>query len=475
MRNKYQTLAGNIVKLGLGTFGSKILVFLMVRFYTEYLSPADYGTADLITQTANLLIPLLSLGITDAVFRFVMDETEDAAGVFTAGLFVVLAGGTLAVVLALLTSAALDGAWLIAVFIFASNLHTLAAQFIRAKGDMTCFAVQGLLNTALVIGLNLLFLAVFRLGVTGYILSTVAADVLTTSYLVLRAKLWKSLRKPENSTLSRMLKYCVPLIPTATFWWITSVSDRYMITAWLGNFANGIYAVAAKLPTILTVLSSVFMEAWLFSAVTERQEGEAAHLQFYASVWRTFVAGMVLSASGVIAFSRLLVRLLAEEEYFDAWQFVPVLCLAMVFAAFSTFFSSVYVVSKKSSLSFWTALLGAGSNVILNLILIPRIGVMGAALATLASYILVFFVRTVSIRRLLPFPLAAPIVALDAGLLSAQALLASPLISRWFPRWASCWIPAQAPLVFLLLILNAKPLLLAAKKLFGARRKGESV
>ena len=168
-------------------------------------------------------------------------------------------------------------------------------------------------------------------------------------------------------------------------------------------------------------------------------------------------------------------RLLAEEEYFDAWQFVPVLCLAMVFAAFSTFLSSVYVVLKKSSLSFWTVLLGAGSNVILTLILIPRIGVMGAALATLASYILVFFVRAVSIRRLLPFPLAVPIVTLDSGLLSAQALLASPLISRWFPRWASCCFPAQAPLVFLLLILNARPLLLTAKKLFGARRKGESV
>ena len=168
-------------------------------------------------------------------------------------------------------------------------------------------------------------------------------------------------------------------------------------------------------------------------------------------------------------------RLPAEEEYFNAWQFVPVLCLAMVFAAFSTFLSSVYVVLKKSNLSFWTVLLGAGSNVILTLILIPRIGVMGAALATLASYILVFFVRAVSIRRLLPFPLAVPIVTLDAGLLSAQALLASPLISRWFPRWASRWFPAQAPLVFLLLILNAKPLLLTAKKLFGARRKGESV
>ena len=143
---------------------------------------------------------------------------------------------------------------------------------------MTCFAVQGLLNTALVIGLNILFLAVFRLGVTGYVLSTVAADVLTTAYLVLRARLWRWLKRPAKGTLGRMLRYCVPLIPTATFWWITSVSDRYMITAWLGSAANGVYAAAAKLPTILTVRSSVFMEAWRFSAVTEQQEGTEAHL-----------------------------------------------------------------------------------------------------------------------------------------------------------------------------------------------------
>ena len=82
MHSKYQRLAGNTVKLGLGTFGSKLLVFLMVRFYTEYLSPADYGTADLITQTANLLIPLLSLGITDAVFRFAMEEKRRTQPVF---------------------------------------------------------------------------------------------------------------------------------------------------------------------------------------------------------------------------------------------------------------------------------------------------------------------------------------------------------------------------------------------------------
>ena len=192
----------------------------------------------------------------------------------------------------------------------------------------------------------------------------------------------------------------------------------------------------------------------------------AAHLQFYGSVWRTFIAGMVLSASGVIAFSRLAVRRLAEEEFFAAWQFVPVLCLAMVFASFSTFLSSVYVVSKRSGLSFWTALLGAGSNVALNLLLIPRIGVLGAALATLLSYILVFLVRAVSIRKLLPFSLAVPTVLLDAVLLTVQAVFLTLQIRGW--------IFAQAVCMVFLLVLNGKPLLLAVKKLFGARRKGEN-
>ena len=468
MQNKYQRLAGNTLTLGLGTFGSKLLVFLMVRFYTEFLTPADYGAADLITQTANLLIPLVSLGITDAVFRFAMEQTEDARSVFSAGFYVIAAGGAAVALLAGVGRTVSDSAWLIAVFILASNFHTLCAQFIRARGEMTLFAVQGLINTALVIGLNILLLAVFRLGVTGYVLSTVLADVLTTVYLIFRARLWRYLVKaPAKGTLSRMLRYCVPLIPTATFWWITSVSDRYMITAWLGSAANGVYAVSAKLPTILTVLSSVFMEAWLFSAVTERQEGSEAHLQFYASVWRTFVAGMVLSASGVIAFSRLAVRILAKEEYFSAWQFVPVLCLAMVFASFSTFLSSVYVVSKKSSLSFWTALLGAGSNVLLNLLLIGRIGVMGAAAATLLSYVLVFLVRAVSIRRILPFSLSAPVVLLDVLVLGVQAVFQVLQLRGWAAVQAAC--------LALLLALNAKPLLRAAGKIFGARRKGASV
>lgn len=81
--NRYQTLAANTVLISVGTFGSKLLVFLMVRFYTDYLTPAEYGTADLITQTANLLIPLVSLDIAEAVFRFAADRHEQRDEAFS--------------------------------------------------------------------------------------------------------------------------------------------------------------------------------------------------------------------------------------------------------------------------------------------------------------------------------------------------------------------------------------------------------
>lgn len=93
--NCYQTLAANTALMSIGTFGSKLLVFLMVRFYTGYLTPAEYGTADLITQTANLLIPLVSLDITDGVFRFAADRNSGRADVFSVGFRIITLGSLL--------------------------------------------------------------------------------------------------------------------------------------------------------------------------------------------------------------------------------------------------------------------------------------------------------------------------------------------------------------------------------------------
>ena len=121
--------------------------------------------------------------------------------------------------------------------------------------------------------------------------------------LILRAKLWRYVRLSPNPDLRRqMLRYCIPLIPTAIFWWIMGVSDRYMVKWFLGGAANGIYAVAYKIPTILTILATVFMDAWQLSAITESSGDRESHLQFYGKTWETFASAIFLGAGGIIAF-----------------------------------------------------------------------------------------------------------------------------------------------------------------------------
>lgn len=448
--------------MSIGTFGSKLLVFLMVRFYTGYLTPAEYGTADLITQTANLLIPLVSLDITDAVFRFAADRRSGRAGAFSVGLRVITLGSAgMLLVIALLQGFPEVRAYgfLLASFVIASCYHALCAHFVRARGDTALFAAQGLFNTALFIGLNVLFLAVFQWGIRGYVLSTTVANLATTLGLVWKARLWRYVQFAPKSRLRRqMLRYCIPLIPTAIFWWVMGVSDRYMVKWFLGSDANGIYAVAYKIPTILTILASVFMDAWQLSAIAESSGDRRAHLRFYGRIWDLFAADVFLGAGGIVALSPLLIRILADEPYYPAWRYIPMLTLSMAAAALSNFMGSVYVVTKKSAASFWTSLVGAISNVLLNLWLIPWLGIRGAAAATFFSCLAVFLIRLVNARLLLPFHLSGKKLALGVGTLTVQ--------TEWLLLGLPGGLLVQGGCLVLLLLLGAPAVLSTAQMIF---------
>lgn len=423
--NKYKTLLSNTLLISMGTFGSKILVFLMVRFYTGYLTPADYSTADLITQTANLLFPLISLGIADGVFRFVMDKGSDKRSVFTIGFWCITLGSLLFIVITPLLGLVkeFDGyLWLIVVYTMSSCYHSLCVYYLRGIGKTALFAIQGIVNTILVILLNILFLAVFKIGITGYVLSVALADALCTLFLIFKERLWRVFTlTPKKSLILPMLRYSIPLIPTTVFWWITSVSDRYMVNGMIGSDENGLYAVSYKLPTILTLVSTMFMQAWQYSAVTEDDGNKKEHAKFFGRVWRSFQAVMFLAGSGIILFTRPAIRLLTAPEFYDAWKYVPMLCAAMIFTAFASFMGTVYTLNKKSVLSFLTAFLGAASNILLNFLLIPTpLGVQGAAIATTASYVLAFIVRSRSVKRYVPFRLYSGHILINAVLIGIQ-------------------------------------------------------
>jgi len=442
------------VILGLGTFGSKVLVFFLLPLYTSYLTPEMFSTADLISQMSNLLIPLACLGITDGIFRFTMDRETDRRAVFSTGVLILLFGFTLFLVYSPMLSLWADFrsyVWLIVVYVLSADLHSVCAQYLRAQGRTTLFAVQGMINTALTILLNILFLIPLKMGVTGYVLSVVVSDATVTLFLILWARLYRDFRPKlfSRSIARAMLTYSIPMIPTTVFWWITSVSDRYLVSYICGDAVNGLYSAAYKIPTLLTLLCTVFIEAWQLSAVTD-SEKQSERIPFFSQVFRGFQGLMFLACSVLIAFSQIGTDILFADSYADAWRFIPVLVIATVYASLVTYFGSVYFVAKKSILSFATAMLGAVINIVLNLLLIPHWGAQGAAIATLGSYVVVYVVRGMNTRRHLPFRQYPLHVLINTLLVSAQAAV---MLLR-MPGWL--WI--QIGMIAIVLLFNGRPL-----------------
>ncbi len=464
MDKKYKRLLSNTAILGLGTFGSKILVILLLPLYTSCLSTAEYGVADIITQTANLLMPLLSLGITDAVFRFTLDKAVDRRSVLTTGVTAILGGAAVSLILFPFLNAIdyFNGyMWLILLYTVMACFHSLFSQYIRARGMTAFFAVQGIIATALTILFNILFLVVFKVGLIGYVLSVVLADTLVSVMIFVLARLDYAIRPRffNKELTKRMLAFSIPMIPTTVFWWVTNVSDRYMIKGFIGDDINGLYAAAFKIPTMLILLSGIFIEAWQFSAVTERDAASRqSHAAFFGTVFDSFQGMLFMAASGLIAFAKICSIILFAESYYESWTYMPLLIMATVYSSLVTFMGSVYLVDRKSVLSFFTAMVGAVVNIIFNLLLIPtEMGANGAALATFLSYFIVFILRAYNTRQFIAFDLHVPKLTANTVILGIQTLF---MVFEW-----EGWIFIQVLGVFVIFVINARPIVQGCLKL----------
>ncbi len=462
--DKYKKLVSNTAILSIGTLASKVLVYLLLPLYTGCLSPSEYSTADLISQTANLLLPLLAVGMVDAIFRFAIDaEKGESEKVFCVSTVMVALGSVVALALIPLfnlTGFFGDYSYLIPLYVIASNFHLSAAHFIRGQGKTKLFSIQGIICTALTIVLNLLFLLVFDMGIVGYVLSVVLSDAIMTVFLYAKEGLWKYLT-PSNFNriiLGKMIKYSVPMIPTTVFWWITNVADRYMIAYFDGDAINGLYAVAFKVPTLLILVSGIFSEAWQYSAVTDGNDEDRSN--FFSSVFNSFQSIVFLGASCLVLLAKFFTAVLLDSSYSDAWQYMPVLVFATVFSSLVTFMSSVYVKHKRSVNSFVTALVGATSNIALNLLLIPKYSAQGAAIATLACYIIVYIIRAIDTQRYEKFSTKPIIILLNTVIMAFQCVTMLMEIKHWYLFGIFS--------VLAIATINSKPLFFSLKTVFGS-------
>ena len=462
--DKYKRLVSNTALFAVSTFSSKLLSYVLTSYHTRMVITDDYGTMDLIISLGNFLIPLVSLGISNAIIRFGLQKGVNKRELYTNGLlsvftgFFILAAAWPLISMIPYVKSTVGNAWIwLLLFVLMSCLRTLNCQFVRAREMVRLYAVDGILCTLTNLLFNILFLSGFHLGATGIILAMICSDSCSAIFLFFVSRIWKYLKPPRvNFRLwKQMLTYSVPLISASMFWWVTSTSDKIFISAMIGTDANGLFAASYKLPTILTIVATLFTEAWQISAFTDgTKKGRAA---FFSRVFGVYQSLMFMAGAGIIWLCKPVMSVFVGKSYVAGWVFIPLLTMATLFNSFDNFLNSIYMLEKRSDLSLVTMGAGAAMNLVLNAACIPLWGVQGAALATFLSYFFVFLLRIINTHGIVPMRVPVLHMMVNMAILILETLLMLLDIPGW---------PVMtALLVALILALNFKSLWDTVRKL----------
>lgn len=394
---KYRYLIKNIGLLTISKFGSKILNFILIPLYTNLLSTAEYGTYDIYSTTISLMIPILTLQIVDGVVRFSLDESNDKAAVFSIGLKRVLISCGIVAIIAVFNAKLriieiLAEYPLCLILMYSSEiLYSLFSQFSRGIERINELAIAGIINSATMLCLNILFLAKFKMGLEGYFYANIIAYIVPTIFILIRIKAWTYLcLNPKKSLAREMNAYSKPMVFNNLAWWVNNASDRYIVTWLCGAAENGIYSISYKIPSLLNVFQEIFSQAWTLSAVKEYDDKNS---DFYTTVYEMYNFAMVITCSCLIIVDKLIAKILFSQEFYTAWMYAPFLMLSVLFGSLSGLMGGIFSAAKKSNVFARTTILGASVNTALNIGLVYFTGPMGAAIATLISYILVWAAR----------------------------------------------------------------------------------
>lgn len=408
---KYRRLGKNTLLMFLGNIGSKSLTFLMLPFYTSFLSVADYGTVDLIQVYVQLLVGVCTCALTEAIFIFPKgQELAKQQTYFTSGLLFSI--GTLSLtgilfltlvfVLRFVSYEGIFTKYNLCIFLMlcATFFQTYTQQFARSIDKVNVYVVSGVVLTLTTVLTSLITLPLW--GLKGYIYSIIISYFIASVYTIVAAKEYTYFyfRRLSKLNLKEMLKYSIPMMPNSIMWWVTSTMNRPILEHYSGLEAVGIFAVANKFPMLISMLYTVFTYSWQISVLEEF--GKQDYPQFYNKVFRIQFLIFVSFVLGITFLGRPLIHLMTTADYYEAWQYVSVLSLAVVFSNLAGFAGTNFIATKESKYYFTTSFWGGLLCLILNFLLIPCWGIWGATISILVSYILIFILRIKVTRKYSP-------------------------------------------------------------------------
>ncbi|WP_018757165.1 lipopolysaccharide biosynthesis protein [Paenibacillus terrigena] len=399
--NKFKLLVSNTLIFAIGTVLTKLILFLLMPLYTSVLTTEQFGYAEILNNSVELLLPIATLCIADAVFRFAIDDDSNKTNLLSTGINLLIKGFILILILIFILDCfyEFDYSFYLVLLYVSTAIKQLFAQFCRGIGHVKIFTISGVLGALSLLVSNLILLVIFKLEVPGYLSAIIISNIISAVYLFIVSDLHKyiSMKSVDKGLLKSMLLFSIPNVANMVSWWVNNTSSRYIILGYYGAGAAGMFTAASKLPAMINLLSSIFQQAWQYSSSKEIKNEDSG--DFFTDVYKYFSSFIFISSALLLIVTPVISKFLLQGEFYSAWVFVPLLLVSAVLGSFSIFFGTFYMAVKKNTMAMISTVIGAITNLITCLLLVPIIGVYGALVASVVSYLFVVIFRIVNTRQ----------------------------------------------------------------------------
>lgn len=403
--DREKTFIRSMLVYTMGTVIPRLSHFVLLPLYTAYLTTSEYGSFDLVSAYISIFVPLATLELQQATFRFLLDVSEEddlkKKTIISSSIIAFISPTIIFAFVAYLPILKINrnlAIFLYLSFVLASILEMLR-MITRGLKKNKSFSYNSILQAIFTIISMIVMLIILKTGISGALLANCIVYFVTIVFLLFDVKIYRyvDLKLFDIDVLKRLLKYSLPIIPTATASWILTLSDRWILSVSIGLSANGIYAAANKIPQIIGLGVTVFNLSWQESAAIASKDGDSDY--YYSKMFKESLDAISSIAIIVVAFSPFLFKLLVNEEFIEAFPHMLILLLAYYYSCCSAFFDGIYIAkyeTKKQSVGY---LFAAVINLCVNLIYVKRIGIFAASVSTLVSYLTLYLIRCIDIRR----------------------------------------------------------------------------
>ena len=403
----------NTIILFLGKFCTQFISFILLPIFTHYLLTDDYGFVDLITTYVSLFVPVVTLRMDSAVFRFLIDVRDNEDGkkkIISNTLIIVLIQTLLFICIYLVFILFFNIKYkvYIIVNIVVLMFSNILLQISRGLGKTGDYSIASIITGISNLIVNAALIIVFKWNASSILISSIISNMFCCIYIIIKNKIYRyiNVKLLDRILLKDLLKYSIPLIPNSLSWWIVGVSDRSIIAFFINTAANGIYTVSSKFSNILYSIFSIINMSWQETASihVNDKDRDTFFSKMVNEIWFLFICISLI----IIAILPIFFNILIGKDYIDAYTYIPILLYANTWEVLGSLIASIFVAIKKTkSVAIGTAV-SAIVNLVINISMIKRFGLYAASISTLIACLITGIYRIIDCKRYIKIKLDYP-------------------------------------------------------------------